>query len=50
MKEKIKRLATKAELKAQQDKTVKLQRYDLIFFIGEYKASYPSNLVNLFIE
>ena len=32
MKEKIKRLATKAELKARQNKTVKLQRYDLIFF------------------
>ena len=29
---KIKRLATTAELKAQQDKTVKLQGYDLIFF------------------
>ena len=34
-KDEIKRLATKAELKAEQDKIVKLQTYDLSVFIGQ---------------
>ena len=33
--EKMKTLATKAELKAKQDKIVKLQTYDLSLFIGQ---------------
>ena len=33
--EKIKTLATKAELKAEQDKKVKLQKYDSSIFIGQ---------------
>ena len=32
--EKVKKLATKAELKAKQYKTVKLQMYDLSYFLG----------------
>ena len=32
--EKVKKLATKAELKAKQYKTVKLQMYDLGYFLG----------------
>ena len=39
-KEEIKPLATKAELKAEQDKIVKLQTYDSSLFIGQ---SYFSN-------
>ena len=34
-KEKMKKLVTKAELKAEQDKRVKLQTYDLSLFIGQ---------------
>ena len=34
-KEEIKALATKAELKAQQDEIVKLQTYDLSLFISQ---------------
>ena len=34
-KEETNTLATKAELKAEQDKIVKLQTYDLSFFIGQ---------------
>ena len=34
-KDEIKRLATKAELKAEQDKIVKLQTYDLNLFTGQ---------------
>ena len=33
--EEIKTLATKAELKAEEDKKVKSQTYNLIFFIGQ---------------
>ena len=32
---KIEKLATKAELKAEQDITLKLQTYDSCFFIGQ---------------
>ena len=35
IKEEITTLATKAELKAEQDKMVKLQTYDLSLFIGQ---------------
>ena len=31
-----KEIATKGELKAEQDKTVKLQKYDLSLFIGKH--------------
>ena len=31
----VKKLAAKAELKAEQDKLVKLQTYDLSLFIGQ---------------
>ena len=34
-KEEIKTLATKTELKAEQDKLVKLRKYDLSLFIGQ---------------
>ena len=34
-KEKIKKIATKTELNAEQDKIVKLQIYDSSFFIGQ---------------
>ena len=34
--EKVKKLATKAELKAKQYKTVKLQMYDLSYFLGNF--------------
>ena len=33
--EKIEKLATKSELKAKQDKTVKLKTFDLSVFIGQ---------------
>ena len=35
IKEEIKSFATKAELKAEQDKTVKLQTYDISLFSGQ---------------
>ena len=34
-KEKMKKLVTKAELKAEQDKRVKLQTYDVSLFVGQ---------------
>ena len=34
-KEEIKKLATKAELKAEQDKIVKLETHDLSYFLGK---------------
>ena len=34
--EQIKKIATKTEFKAEQDKTVKLQKFDLSLFIGKH--------------